>query len=465
MKRTVNFLILVLVATFAMAKGTPKYVFLFIGDGMGVDQVNGTEMYLAEKAGEWGVKPLLFTQFPIATVATTYSGTNSVTDSSAAGTAIATGHKTYNLACGVDMDKQPLTSVAEKAKQANKKVGITTSVGVNHATPAAFYGHQEDRSWYYEIGLDLIKSNFDFFGGSGILRPNRDHKKQERPSLFPQFEEAGYAVARGYDEYQKKAAAEKIILLQKDWKDQGALPYALDRKEDDLTLSQITEAAISHLSRNNRKGFFLMVEGGKIDWACHANDGATVFEEIIDMDKAVAIAYEFYKKHPKETLIVVTADHETGGFSLGAGGYELKLKVLAHQKMSQDGLSSAISKLRKTKENKVSWEEMKEFLAENLGFWKEFPLTWEQERKLRDEYEKSFVKGKVEFAQSLYAKSEPMAARAKEVINEIANLGWTTGSHTGGYVPVYAIGAGAEEFNGKLNNTDIAKKIIKVAKY
>ena len=133
-----------------------KYVFYFIGDGMGVNQVNGAEMYLAEQEGRIGVKPLLFTTFPAGTMATTFSATNSVTDSSAAGTALATGEKTYNGAVSMDDDKNVLSTVAERAKKAGRKVGIATSVSVDHATPAAFYAHQPNRSRYYEYAPDLM---------------------------------------------------------------------------------------------------------------------------------------------------------------------------------------------------------------------------------------------------------------------------------------------------------------------
>ena len=160
MKKLTNLLFFVLLAGMTYAQQA-KYVFYFIGDGMGVNQVNGTEMYLAEQEGRIGVTPLLFTQFPAVGVATTFSTTNSVTDSSAAGTALATGVKTYNGAIGMDDEKNVIQSVAEKAKKAGKKVGVTTSVSVDHATPAAFYAHQPNRSMYYEIALDLPKAGFD----------------------------------------------------------------------------------------------------------------------------------------------------------------------------------------------------------------------------------------------------------------------------------------------------------------
>lgn len=442
-----------------------KYVFYFIGDGMGVNQVNGTEMYLAEQEGRIGIKPLLFTTFPVSGVVTTFSATNSVTDSSAAGTALSTGEKTYNGAIGLDDDKSVLQTVAEKAKKAGRKVGVTTSVSVDHATPAAFYAHQPNRSMYYEIALDLPKAGFDFYAGGGFLKPTTTADKKEAPSIFPIFEENGYTIARGLDEYKSKAAqADKMILIQKEGAEPSCLPYAIDRKEGDLTLAEITESAISFLTKGKDKGFFLMVEGGKIDWACHNNDPATAFNEVVDMDNAIRVAYEFYKKHPKETLIVITADHETGGLGLGTAKYELQLKSLANQKESQEVLSRSITDLRKMN-RPVGWEEVKSLLTKKMGFWKQLPLTWEQEKMLRDEYEESFVKKHVVFEQSLYSKTEPLAAAARKVMSQIAMVGWTSGSHTAEYVPVYAIGAGSKLFMGKMDNTEIPKRIAKAGGY
>lgn len=465
MRRLMYVLLFALLTSVMTYAQQAKYVFYFIGDGMGVNQVNGTEMYLAEQEGRIGIKPLLFTTFPVSGVVTTFSATNSVTDSSAAGTALSTGEKTYNGAIGLDDDKSVLQTVAEKAKKAGRKVGVTTSVSVDHATPAAFYAHQPNRSMYYEIALDLPKAGFDFYAGGGFLKPTTTADKKEAPSIFPIFEENGYTIARGLDEYKSKAAqADKMILIQKEGAEPSCLPYAIDRKEGDLTLAEITESAISFLTKGKDKGFFLMVEGGKIDWACHNNDPATAFNEVVDMDNAVRVAYEFYKKHPKETLIVITADHETGGLGLGIGKYELRLKSLANQKVSQEELSRSITDLRKMN-RPVGWEEVKSLLAEKMGFWKQLPLTWEQEKMLRDEYEESFVKKHVVFEQSLYSKTEPLAAAARKVMSQIAMVGWTSGSHTAEYVPVYAIGAGSKLFMGKMDNTEIPKRIAKAGGY
>ena len=465
MKRAFNVICFILLAI--VANGQAKYVFYFIGDGMGVNHVNGTEMYRAAiQDGKIGREPLCFTQFPATGMAYTFSATNPVTDSAAGGTALASGYKTYNGAIGMDDEKNPIPSVAHMAKKAGKKVGVTSSVSIDHATPAAFYAHQAKRSMYYEIAKDLITADFDFYGGAGFVKPNTSFDKKDAPSVYPMFTEAGYTLARGNNDYKSKASrAGKMIFIQDEDANPSCLPYAIDREDDDLTLAQITENAIDFLMKNNKKGFFLMVEGGKIDWSSHSNGAATTFEEVIDMDNAIQVAYEFYKKHPKETLIVVTADHETGGLSLGNNRYNMNLGALKHQECSLDELSNKMSQLRKDKENKVKWSEMKELLEDELGFWDDIELTWAQERELRDEFEHSFVENKVAFEESLYSKNEPLAARAKEVMNEIAMVGWAHGSHTAGYVPVYAIGAGSQLFNGVMDNTDVPKRIAKAAKY
>lgn len=465
-KRTFHLLLLLMLCGVVRAQGTAKYVFYFIGDGMGVNQVNGTEMFRAEREGKIGSVPLGFSLFPVATTATTFSATNSITDSSAGGTALACGVKSYNGAIGMDKDGKRARSVAEQAKLAGKRVGVATSVSVDHATPAAFYAHQNNRSMYYEIATDLPRAGFDFYAGSGFLRPKRAANHRDTVSVFRLFDEAGYTVARGDAEYkQKKAAAKKMILIQPEQMDQASLPYAIDQKGEGLTLETITRNAIDFLMKEKNNGFFLMVEGGKIDWACHNNDLATAFREVEDLDRAVQVAYEFYKKHPKETLIVITADHETGGLGLGRSGYTLNLKALTNQNTSQEALSRALSALRKAKNNRVTWEEVKALLGEKMGFWNQVPLTWSHERRLRDEYEQSFVRNKVVFAESEYAKSEPLAAIARSIMSEVALTGWTTGGHSAGVVPVFAVGAGSNYFTGKMDNIEIPARIAKAARY
>lgn len=473
MKRIFYFMVFIAVAVMLLPQcqqapqgKKAKYVFYFIGDGMGVNQVNGTEMYLAEKEGRIGVKALNFTQFPVVNFATTYSKYNSVTCSAAAGTALATGTKTKNGTIGMDsLHKAPLYSVAVKAKEAGKRVGITTSVSVDHATPSAFYAHQPSRSMYYEIGTDLPKTGFDFYAGSGFLQP-KSKKDSTAPELTGLIEEAGYKIIRGDEAFEKEYAdAAKAVFIQKEGAEKGCLPYAIDRKEGDLTLAQITENAIRFLMKEPNDGFFLMVEGGKIDWACHGNDAATVFEEVVDMAEAVQKALDFYNQHPDETLIVITADHETGGIALGTGRYALNLQVLQYQKLSQEQLTHEIQALRTAKKNKVSWEDVRALLSEKLGFWKEVKLSDKQEARLKDIYTKSFGKGGAKMEKDLYAENEQLAAEAIRIMDAIALVGWTSGGHSAGVVPVYAIGAGSQLFTCKLDNTDIPKKIAEAGGY
>ncbi|WP_300794332.1 alkaline phosphatase [uncultured Bacteroides sp.] len=446
-----------------------KYVFYFIGDGMGVNQVQGTELFQGELKGEIGISPLCFTQFPVSTVATTFSATNGVTDSAAAGTALATGNKTKNGAIGVLKDLEtPVNSVAVWAKNSGRRVGIATSVSVDHATPAAFYAHEAGRSSYYNIGADLYKAGFDFYAGSDFVEPENKKDKNAK-NLYKMADEYGYCIARGYNEYTKKSdKADKMILFQSkeaSEKDRSAIPYAIDRTEKDLSLEDITRSAIDFLSKDMSKGFFLMVEGGKIDWACHSNDAATAFREVQDFDNAIKIAYEFYKQHPDETLIVVTADHETGGIVLGTGQYKLNLKALESQEMSESGFTKVLNAMRKKYKNNVPWEVVKESLEENFGFWDEIKLTEKQEERLLSVYEKTLKGQKAKMEKSEYAQDEALAAEAKRIISETALIGWTSGGHSAGYVPVFAIGAGAGNFSGRLDNTQIPALIAKAAGY
>lgn len=448
-----------------------KYVFYFIGDGMGVNQVQGTELYRGELEGKIGITPIWFTQFPYATTATTFSATNGVTDSAAAGTALASGNKTKNGTIGMNQDQQTdVNSVAVWAKNKGCRVGVTTSVSVDHATPAAFYAHDPSRGSYYKIGTDLYKAGFDFYAGSDFLDPtNKEDKSGTSENLYSLAEKNGYTIARGYKDYLKKCKkADKMILFQTEKAseaDRTAIPYAIDRTKNDLTLADITRSAINFLSKDLSKGFFLMVEGGKIDWACHSNDAATVFHEVVDMDEAVKVAYEFYSQHPDETLIVVTADHETGGFVLGTGAYKLNLQVLKNQKVSENGFTRILNELRKKYNNNVSWEKVQQALKENFGFWDKVQLSKAQEERLQAKYTETFKGQEAKLEKSEYAQDEPLAAEAKRIIDEIALVGWTSGGHSAGYVPVFAIGAGAEQFQGRIDNTEIPVKIAKAAGY
>ena len=393
--------VLFLASCGAQGETKAKYVFYFIGDGMGFSHISLAEGYLATKEGKIGNNPLCFTQFPVMGMATSYSANKYITCSSAAGTALATGTKTNNGMLGTTPDSTNLTAISYKIHNAGFPVGITTSVTIDHATPGSFYANSTARSDYYSISEQLATSGFEFFGGGGFYGA-KDKRHQEK-SLYDIAQENGYQFAYGVEDYKvkKSSGAEKVILFQEDEaKRNNDLPYVYERVEGDLQLPQVVEAAVDFL--NNEKGFFLMVEGGKIDWAAHSNDGKGTILEVLDLAEAVEVAYQFYLKHPEQTLIVITADHETGGIALGREkGYNMYFDKLESQNTSKDNTVSANS------------------------------------------YEAGTGNGKEEIDQ----------------LTSDARIGWTTSSHTAGNVPVFAIGAGSELFAGKMDNTDIPKKI------
>ena len=453
-------MVLVLACITVMAKA-PKYVFYFIGDGMSLNHVLGTQYFLDQDPAKPGIAPLCFTAFPYTGVATSYSANSDVTDSAAGGTALACGEKTVNGTIGLSANQAtPLKSVAQKAKEYGVRTGVATSVTLNHATPAAFYAHQSSRNDYYEIGVQLAQSGFHYFGG-GDFEENVNNDDRLAPQLYDVAEEAGYKIVRGYDKFKR---GDKVILIQDKKAVEKTIPYAIDATDEDLTLEQITRAGIEQL--DCRKGFFLMVEGGKIDYASHAVDAATVFHEVESFDRAIRAAYEFYLNHPKETLIVVTADHETGGLTLGNGQYALNFAALRAQKMSHVGFSRVINNLRHKTRDNVSWEQVREALKENFGFWDEIELSERDEKALLDEYRRSIADNKkVSMAKSLYYMDEPISALAVRILDRIAMVSWPVSSHTAAYVPVFAIGNGAERFCGQMDNTDIPKRIAEVAGY
>lgn len=459
MKRTTFLLVAILCSVLSFAQA--KYIFYFIGDGMGTNQVLASEMYLAELEGRIGRKPLLMTQFPNSGQVATFSASNGITDSAAAGTCLATGTKTNNGTLGLSPQKDTLRTMAEILQQQGYGIGIMTTVAIDHATPAAFYAKVPDRHQYYEIGTQLAYTNFDFFGGAGFHQPVKQHDKKA-PNLYDLCEEQGYTFAHGYADAQNKMNANKLILTQTTdgidrTKQAGSLPYAIDRQEDALTLRQIVSTAIPYLSQKHDR-FFMMVEGGMIDYACHGQDGATAIGETLDMDAALEEAYRFYLDHPDETLIIVTADHETGGLAMGNGGYVLNLQTLQNQHCSAWILSDLLSAL--FKDNTPTWDEVKNLLAKQLGFYTSVELTTEEDTLLHNLYNRAIAhkNGKVK---TLYKTMDELGNTAIALLNKKAHLGWTSYDHTGHAVPVFAVGIGAERFTGWHDNTEIAPLILK----
>lgn len=293
----------------------PKYIFLFIGDGMGSTNVSMAESYMSYKAGKIGGEQLTFTEFPVLGAADTYSANKHITCSSAAGTAISCGVKTNNKYLGVDTEGNPVENISEKLKKDGYKIGILTSVPINHATPAVFYAHNKNRNDYYNISTTIPQTGFEFFGGNGFLQYYG--KKGDKKAITEYLEENGSKVCFGKEEFEaNKNSARQMVFCQPGSKDKNASDYSSEADNTDCTLAEMTEMCLEFLG-NGKEPFFIMCEGGEIDWRAHANDTYGMIKDILEFNDAVKIAYEFYNKYPEETLIVVTADHETGGATLG----------------------------------------------------------------------------------------------------------------------------------------------------
>ena len=444
-----------------------KYLFYFIGDGMGANQVLLSEMYRSAVQGQpLGRVQTLMTTFPYSGHASSYSATNGITDSAAAGTCLATGTKTKNGMLGLDADSAHLTTIAEELKAQGWGIGIMTTVAIDHATPAAFYAHVPNRDKYYKIGQQLPESNFDFFGGAGFHHPQGKHD-DKKTNLYRLAEQSGYTIIHGAEELASMSISRdsdiaKMILVQKS-DDNGAahgsnLPYAIDRKPGDLTLAQIVSTAIPFLDARYER-FFMMVEGGMIDYACHGDDAATAIGEVWDMNEAMRVAYDFYLAHPDETLIVVTADHETGGLALGNSDYTLHLDLLQHQHCSAWILSDRFTQLFKDNK-KPSWEQVQAIYRESLSFWDQVEITADEEKELKALYKKA-RKGKAKDTKNMYKSVNALGEAGIELLNKKAHVGWTTRAHSAHAIPIFAIGPNAQLFSGWHDNTDIVPLIKK----
>ncbi len=449
----------IIIGAASISASSPKYIFYYIGDGMGMGQVMGAEAYNRTVKGS--DDNLLMMRFPVSSVATTYSASSPVTDSAAAGTALSSGVKTNNGMLGVTPDSTAVNSIAKTLFDDGYGVGIVTSVYPDDATPGAFYTHVPSRSMFYEIGRDAASCGYDFIGGSN-LRGTKDTNGKPT-DLMRLFAENNVSVIRG-TQGMDTITSKRVLMLSTDSTRISNIGFTIDSIPGALTLPAMTEACLAHLQKNGRDRFFMMVEGGNIDHAGHANDGGTVIKEIMNFQDALKIAYDFYTKHPYETLIVVTADHETGGMGLGNNvvGYDLKLKYLDKQKVSKDGFAEYCNNILRTRRI-YTWDDMREYLTENLGFWSHVPVTEQQTENLKKDFERCLINREGVDQQTLYNNFNEFSVNVFKIMDSFTGLGWTTNGHSGGLVPVYAIGVGAEKFASFNDNTDIPKIIMEIA--
>ena len=445
------------------ATPNPKYIFYFIGDGMGFNHILATEQFNAVKEGKSEIERLNFTQFDTRNFVTNYSASSQVTDSAAAGTALSTGIKTANSYIGVDSEGRELRNITDVTSELGYKVGLVTNVGINHATPSCFYSHATDRFRFPDHIDRLIESDIAFVAGSTIMDyhsgPRLDkYEKITTAQLAERLRNAGIAVETDVERAATMSDSRVVLVANPD--KNSHVPYVIDRKGDEQhTLLAHTRAAISYMKGAATDRFFLMVEGGKLDYAAHEQDPVATFSEVNEFAQAVQLALDFAAEHPDETLIVVTSDHETGGFALGWDRYEVRLNLLAGQRRSTIATTKLIRQMRA--EGKRDWKDYKAALSESFGLWSHVSVTEEEEALLRHDFYEIFLKyGPV--VSGLYNNNERLVYDAIRILNSRASLDWTSILHTGMYTPLYVKGAGESLFLECRDQTDIPKVMAKL---
>ena len=444
---------------------SPKYVFMFIGDGMSSPQVNSAQVFNGcNESGLIDLKELTFTQFPVVGIQYTQDATSFAPDSASTATSLSSGFKTHSGVIGMGIDKTTKgTTIAEMLRDKGWKIGIVSTVTINHATPAAYYAHVASRNDYYEIGLQMAASDFDYFGGGSVNQADNGDK-----SIYEVLEDNGYLVTNDRDTILSlNSDSGKVYAYSPVLQDDGAMMYALDAEDDQLQLKDFVRKGIDVL--DNETGFFMMVESGKIDWAGHANDALANIYDTLAFDEAIQVAVEFAKQHPDETLIVVTGDHETGGMTIGyaATGYDTAFDILRNQKCSFVAFDEMVAE--RTAAGDFSFDVLMDMVEENFGLVAPGESA-EVEALVMNDYEYALLQKAYDDAMSgnvdgyeeslLYGGYNPISVTLTHIINNKAGIGWTSYFHTGLPVPVYAYGEGAEAFIGSYDNTQVALRLM-----
>jgi len=432
----------------ASVMAAPKNIIYMIGDGMGPAYLSAYRYYMDNPATK-AVEPTIFDELWVG-VATTYPDDDTiVTDSAAGATALSTRHKSYNGAISVDHDHNKLTTMLEIAKHQGKLTGVVATAQINHATPAAFIAHNKTRKAYDEIANDYFDNKVDgkfvadlMFGG-GISY----FERQDR-NLTQQFKKAGYQYANSWQDFNKINALPALALLAP-----VGFPSTLDNPVPQ-PLVQMTEKALKLLNTSD-KGFVVMIEGSQIDWCGHANDIACAMAEMHDFGNAIKAAKAFVDANP-DTLLVVTADHETGGLSLGANGiYAWNSDVIKAVKQTGPALAKSLVTATAAERKQVwltqtglqltdsEWQALNNDIQQLAAVYA--AKDWSKEADLLDA-EADLLK--------------PLASRAKKLIDQYSHTGWTSGGHTAIDVPVLAYGKQAHAFAGFQDNTEIASKLL-----
>jgi alkaline phosphatase len=272
-----------------------------IGDGMGITQItsglysNGNYLNL-ERFNDIGLHK-------------NYSSDALITDSAAGATAFACGKKTYNGAIGVDPDTIAIETILEEAEMKNLKTGLVATSTIIHATPASFIAHNRARGNYEEIALDYLKTDTEIFIGGG--QKSFERREMDARNLSEELRTKGYTVISFVDKEIDEIDMTNVEKLMYYTADGSPLPVSQGRDY----LESASNLSINHLNKNNDDGFFLMIEGSQIDWGGHANDANYIITEMLEFDKSIGAVLDFAERDGN-TLVIVTADHETGGFAI-----------------------------------------------------------------------------------------------------------------------------------------------------
>ena len=462
-------MLLACVPGMAEETAAPKYVFMFIGDGMGNPQVAATQYYLGTLQNPDSPFPvpadLSFTSFPYLGMVTTYDASSFCPDSASTATSMASGEKTLSGVINYDVTlTTPFKLITEYAKEAGKKIGVISSVSVDHATPAAYYAKQPSRNDYYEIAVQGITgSTVDYLAGGGFKKPTGANKDQT--DILDLARENGWTIANTNEEICALTAdSGRVLATNPVLQDSKAIHYEIDRKrlaaegEDVLSLADFVKAGISVLDNDN--GFFMMCEGGKIDWAGHANDAATSIQDTLALSDAVQVAVDFAAEHPDETLIIVTADHETGGMTIGFAttAYDTHFDLLAKQTISFTDFDAVIADIRESGATfEDALKQVEAYYSLTTAEGTQLSLTATDVANLETAFNLSMGTGEMtdEEAALLYGGYEPFSMAVSHIMNNKAGLSYTSYAHTGLQIPVYAMGVGAEQLSGLYDNTDI----------
>ncbi|ARI77949.1 alkaline phosphatase [Halobacillus mangrovi] len=422
-----------------------KNVIFLVGDGMG-PAYNTAYRYFKDDLDTMEMEETAFDPY-LKGVQTVYSADpfhdggeddekENIPDSAATATSMSSGVKTYNGAIAVDLEQQDTKTVLEQAKEQGMSTGLVATSQINHATPAAFGTHDKSRHNYDAIADDYYddqvngEHKVDVLLGGGT-----DYFERDDRNLAEEFQKDGYDYATTTKE-MKKSSSDQILGLFAP----VGLDKAIDRPKEQPSLEEMTSTALDKLSENE-DGFFLMVEGSQIDWAGHDNDVVGAMSEMEDFEKAFQKVIEFAKED-EETLVVATADHSTGGMTIGEGGpYKWDPQTIRAAKKTPDYMAEQI-----VEEGK----KVKTVLNKNI----KFKLKEEELKAVQDAVEAEYDKEE--------DKLTEVDNQIEKIFNERSGTGWTTDGHTGVDVNVYAYGPQSEQFSGLIDNTDQAKNISKI---